>query len=60
MLADLYDALNLNTRATGNWQKGKVPKFPEYPRPKKKGDDAPAPKRKVTVKEIYARMQKGV
>lgn len=36
MLADLYDAVNQNTRATGNWGKKKPPKFPEYPRPKTK------------------------
>lgn len=37
MMADAYDALNQNTRATGQW-KSKPPTFPEYPRPKKKSD----------------------
>ena len=31
--ADLYDAINQNTRATGNWKHGKAPAFPPYPRP---------------------------
>lgn len=34
--ADTYDALNQNTRATGNWAKGKAPQIPEWPRPKTK------------------------
>lgn len=53
--AALYDALNANTRATGNWSKGKAPKFPEWPRPgsnKTKGKDKKKP---VTVADIYAR-----
>jgi hypothetical protein len=58
ILADLYDALNLNTRATGNWTK-KPPKIPEYPRPKRT-DATPTGKPKVTVKDIFARMQKGM
>lgn len=35
ILADLYDALNVNTRATGQWKR-KPPKIAEYPRPKQK------------------------
>ena len=35
ILADLFDAQNLNTQATGQWKK-KPPKFPEFPRPKQK------------------------
>lgn len=31
-LADLYDAVNQNTRATGNWKR-KAPKIAPYPRP---------------------------
>lgn len=34
VLADVYDAVMLNTRATGQWKKGKVPEFDPYPRPK--------------------------
>lgn len=33
MAADLYDALNMNTVATGQWKK-KPPKIDPYPRPK--------------------------
>lgn len=49
MAADLYDALNQNTRATGNF-KGKPPKFPTYPRPTSvpKGEKQP-----VSVADIY-------
>ena len=55
--ASLYDALNMNTRATGNWAKGKVPTFPGWPRPKadggtRHGDQGKKP---VTVADIYAR-----
>lgn len=32
-IADLYDAVMLNTRATGNWKRGKAPEFEPYPRP---------------------------
>lgn len=32
VLADLFDAINQNTRATGNWKK-KPPKMEAYPRP---------------------------
>lgn len=56
MLADIFDAVNTNTRATGNWAKGKVPKIPEYPRPKKKTPDAP---RKGAVKSLFNRMHGG-
>lgn len=50
MQADIYDALNVNTRASGNWKK--PPKIPTWPRPvsKPKGGKA-----KVTVADIYNR-----
>ncbi|MEU5403712.1 hypothetical protein ABZ348_30975 [Streptomyces sp. NPDC005963] len=57
MSADLYDALNQNTRATGQWGKGKAPKFKPWPRPKNKSKVAEAAekdsKRRVSVAEIY-------
>lgn len=53
MAADLYDALNQNTRATGNWGKGKTPKFPEYPRPKAKAKTEKAKKKIASVADIY-------
>ncbi|MFJ3974891.1 hypothetical protein [Streptomyces sp. NPDC090021] len=60
MSADLYDAVNQNTRATGQWGKGKAPKIPAYPRPKatkaeKKKDKAKKPR---TVAEIYKHFQR--
>jgi hypothetical protein len=58
--ANLYDALNLNTRATGNWKNGKAPNIPDFPRPKKSIDPAAPKKPKTSVREIFARLQKGV
>ncbi|MER5632167.1 hypothetical protein [Streptomyces nitrosporeus] len=55
MQADLFDALNQNTKATGNWAKGKIPKIPSYPRPKAKPQKQKEHKR-VSVAEIYARL----
>lgn len=60
MTADIFDAINQNTRATGNWGKGKAPKIPTWPRPKalKKPNTAGAPKKtgkRVSVAEIYKR-----
>ncbi|WP_405057047.1 hypothetical protein OG474_30465 [Kribbella sp. NBC_01505] len=51
MQADLYDALNQNTRATGHWQK-KAPDIAPYPRPTPKTAPAERPKTK-TVAELY-------
>lgn len=31
--ADIFDVINQNTRATGQWKKGKAPTFEPYPRP---------------------------
>ncbi|MEU0739260.1 hypothetical protein [Streptomyces sp. NPDC006134] len=56
MQADLFDALNSNTKATGNWAKGKVPKIPPYPRPKPKTQTENKAQRRVSVAEIYARL----
>lgn len=55
MRANLYDALNLNTRASGNWGKKGPPKLPDYPRPKSKPAEQPAPK-KVTARQAILRM----
>lgn len=35
-MADVYDAIMLNTRATGQYKKNKAPKFDPYPRPGRK------------------------
>ena len=48
MLADLFDAMQLNTQATGQWKK-KAPDLPEYPRPKIEKRTKP-----VTVAELHA------
>lgn len=53
LLADLFDALNLNTQATGQWGKSGPPKFPEYPRPK-----VQQPKQKVTVASLWAKFSR--
>lgn len=54
MAADLYDALNQNTRATGNWGK-KPPTFPTYPRPtsRKRGEQ-----KQVTVADLWRQFQR--
>ncbi len=52
--AAIYDALNANTRATGQW-KNKPPNIPEYPKPKRKGRGPDGKKKPVTVADIYAR-----
>lgn len=38
-MADVYDAIMLNTRATGQFKKNKAPKFDPYPRPGRKAKD---------------------
>lgn len=48
-LADVYDAVNTNTRATGQWKKGKAPKIDPYPRP---GDKAK--KKPKTLADLHA------
>ena len=57
MQADIFDAINQNTRATGNWGKGKAPKIPSWPRPKalKKPTKTSGQKagKRVSVAEIY-------
>lgn len=47
--ADLFDAINQNTRACGNWGK-KPPKIDPRPRPGKKGG-----KPKVTLTDVFKR-----
>lgn len=51
--ADLFDAMNLNTRATGNWGK-KAPKFPAWPRPNRKQKQRKKHDGPVTVKSLWA------
>lgn len=53
--ADLFDAININTQATGNWKKGKAPDFPQWPRPgaKKKKERS---KPRTSVADLYKKM----
>jgi hypothetical protein len=56
MQADIFDAINQNTRATGQWGKGKAPKFQPWPRPKaaKKDTGTEGKKnRRVSVADLY-------
>ncbi|GGK13237.1 hypothetical protein GCM10010124_02270 [Pilimelia terevasa] len=55
MAADLFDALNVNTRATGHWAKGKAPKLPAWPRPAKPETKHNGP---VSVADIYQRLRR--
>lgn len=54
-LADLFDALNLNTKATGNWKPGKIPNFTPFPRPQKPRDEH-EPKKPVTVADLWTQL----
>lgn len=60
MLADVIDAINANTRATGNWNK-RPPKIPNYPRPKSRPKPVAGQRRgrgkKVSVKDLYGQMK---
>lgn len=49
---DLFDAINQQTRATGNWARGKVPTLPAWPRPT---TPAAADRKPATVADLYAR-----
>jgi hypothetical protein len=60
LAAGIYDALNVNTRATGNWKNGRAPHIPDFPRPKPSPDAAGPQKPKTSVKDIFARLQRGV
>lgn len=54
LLADIYDAINQNTRASGNWGKSKAPKIPEWPRPRSTSQ----PKKKVSVAELFGKLNR--
>lgn len=59
MRADLIDAINQNTRATGNWGK-RPPKIPTYPRPKKAPKSVAGQRRgrkQVSVRDLYGQMK---
>lgn len=50
ILAAIFDAVNANTRATGNWKKGKAPTIQPWPRP----GEARESKKPKTVAELYS------
>jgi len=52
MQADIFDALNVQTRATGNWKK--PPTFPLWPRPgSARTTKSPETNKKVSVADLY-------
>lgn len=53
MLADIYDAINVNTTATGNWKKGKQPDIPPWPRP----DAEKKKKKRTSVRDVWNKFQ---
>lgn len=53
ILSYIYDALNMNTRATGNWKNGKAPKIPPYPRP----DREPEKPKPASIKDLFEQFQ---
>ena len=56
ILALLYDLLTQLIIVSGNWQKGKVPKFKPFPRPK--GEEKAKEKKKPpTLREVWKRLQ---
>ncbi|MFJ9827701.1 hypothetical protein ACIRSU_25555 [Streptomyces sp. NPDC101160] len=58
LAADLFDAINQNTRATGQWGKGKAPKIPHYPRPQAKKTEKQKPRKPRSVADIYKHFQR--
>jgi hypothetical protein len=52
LMADLFDAVNQNTRASGNFKK--PPKFKPYPRPKPKAEKKPR-----SVADVYNSLRRG-
>ncbi len=58
LAADIFDAVNQNTRATGQWGgKGKAPKIPSYPRPEAKAKPK-ATKQVTSVAALYQHFQR--
>lgn len=56
-LAALYDALMLNTQATGQWKNGKPPKFDAFPRPGRDKTGKVKKKHKpMTLNDLKARL----
>ena len=56
MRADIFDAINVNTQATGNWQK--PPTFPLWPRPQKRDKSESQETKAVSVADLYNRFNR--
>lgn len=54
--ADIFDAINQNTRASGRWGKGKPPTIPEWPRPVSTTKSKKT--KRVTVKDLFAQFSR--
>lgn len=57
LLAELFDAINVNTKATGNWRK-KPPEFPRWPRPKADKQQSEQGERRTSVADVYQRFMR--
>lgn len=55
--ADQFDAINQNTRASGQWGKKGAPKIAPWPRPNPKAK-SPEKKKPVSVADLYRRFQR--
>lgn len=51
LLADVHDAIQLNTRVSRDWKRD--PDIPYWPRPKPKKSKSEAKKPRVSVKDIF-------
>lgn len=58
MSADLFDAINQNTRASGQWGKKGPPDIKPWPRPKGTEGSGEKKKKPVTIADLYARFQR--
>ena len=52
--AGIFDAIQANTIGTGQWRKGKAPKFVPWPLPKSEKKKTP-----TTVRSLFEKMQAG-
>ena len=56
MLSALYDAVRDLTMVSGNWRKGRQPKFKKWPRPWDKDRKKDGTRKKVTVMDLWKKM----
>ncbi len=55
LFALIYDAIQQNTLATGNWKQGKEPTFKPYPRPSGKGAEE-SKKNRPSLSDIQSKL----